>query len=92
MTVQLSTDLVVGLVVGGVGGLIVGFLIGVVSNSKKSKMTGKKGRAHKLFDSAMKEEDRKRKLKLLAQIVDKHPNSEWADKALEQVMKLRKDS
>lgn len=92
MTLELSTGFVVGLVIGGVGGLTVGFLIGVISNSKKSKVTGKKSQAHKLFDSAIKEDDRKRKLKLLAHIVDKHPNSEWADKALEQAMKLRKKS
>jgi len=92
VTLQLSTGFVVGLVIGGVVGLIVGFLVGVVSSLKKSKLTGKKSRAQKLFNSAMQEENRKIKLKLLAQILDKYPNSEWADKALEQVMKLRKES
>lgn len=92
MTLQISTSFVVGLVIGGVGGLIVGFLVGVISNLKKSKVTEKKSQAQKLFNSAIKEENQKRKLKLLAQIVDKYPNSEWADKALEQVMKLRKES
>ncbi len=92
MTLQISTSFVVGLVIGGVGGLIVGFLVGVVSNSKKSKVTGKKSQAQKLFNSAVQEENLKRKLKLLAQIVDKYPNSEWADKSLEQVMKLREES
>jgi len=92
MTLQLSTGFVVGLVIGGVVGLIVGFLMGVVSSLKKSKLTGKKSQAQKLFNSSMQEEDRKRKLKLLGQILDKYPNSESADKALEQVMKLRKES
>ena len=92
MTLQLSTSFVVGLAMGGVVGLIVGFLLGMVHGLKKSKVTGKKSQAQKLFKSAIKEENRKGKLKLLAQIVDKHPNSEWADKALELVMKLRKES
>ena len=92
MPLQLSTDFVVGLVIGGVVGLIVGFLMGTISSLKKRELTGKKSQAQKLFNSAMQEENRKRKLKLLAQIVDKYPNSEWADKALEQVMKLRKES
>ena len=92
MTLQISTGFVVGLVIGGVVGFIVGFLVGVVSSLKKRKLTGKKSRAQKLFNSAMQEEDRKRKLKLLAQILDKYPHGEWADKALEQVMKLRKEA
>ena len=92
MSLQLSTDFVVGLVIGGVVGFIVGFLVGTISSLKKGKLTGKKSQAQKLFNSAMQEEDRKGKLKLLGQILDKYPNSEWADKALEQIMKLRKES
>ena len=92
MTLQLSTGFVVGLVIGGVVGFIVGFLVGTISSLKKDKLTEKKSQAQKLFNSAVQEENLKRKLKLLAQIVDKYPDSEWADKALEQVMKLRKES
>jgi len=92
MTLQISTSFVVGLVVGGVVGFVVGFLLGVVSNLKKSKETAKESQAQKRFNSAMQEEDSKRKLKLMAQIVDKYPSSEWSDKALDQVMKLRKES
>ena len=91
MSLQLSTDFVVGLVIGGVVGLIVGFLMGTISSLKKRKLTGKKSQAQKLFNSAMHEENRQRKLKLLAQILDKYPHSEWADKALEEAMKTRKE-
>ena len=92
MTLQLSTGFVVGLVIGGVVGFVIGYLSGIISNLKKGKETAKKSQAQKLFNSAMQEEDSKRKLKLMAQIVDKYPNSEWSDKALDQVMKLRKKS
>jgi len=92
MTLQISTSFVVGLVMGGVVGFVVGFLLGVISNLKKSKETAKESQAQKRFNSAMQEEDSKRKLKLMAQIVDKYPNSEWSDKALDQVTKLRKKS
>jgi len=91
MSLQLSTDFVVGLAIGGVVGLIVGFLIGTISSLKKRKLTGKKNPAQKLFNTAMQEKNRKGKLKLLAQILDKYPHSEWADKALEEVMKTRKE-
>lgn len=90
MTLQLSTDFVVGLVLGAAVGLMVGFLLGMVSSLKKRKLGGKKSRAQKLFNLAMQEENGTKQLKLLAQIVDKHPHSEWADKALEQAMKSRK--
>lgn len=92
MSLQLSTDFVVGLVIGGVVGLIVGFLMGTISSLKKRRSTGKKSQAQKLFNSAMQEENRQRKLKLLAQILDKYPHSEWADKALEEAMKTRKEA
>ena len=92
MTLELSTDLLLGLLIGGVVGLTVGLVIGIVSGLKKSKLAGDKNQAQKLFNSAMKEEDQKRRLRLLAQIVDKYPHSEWEEKALEQVMKLRKES
>lgn len=92
MTLQLSTGFVVGLVLGAVVGLMVGFLLGMVSGLKKRELTGKKSRAQKLFNLAVQEEDGTKQLKLLAQIVDKHPRSEWADKALEQAMKVRKEA
>lgn len=92
MTLQISTDFVVGLVMGGVVGFVLGYLLRIVSNLKKSKDTVKESQAQKRFNSAMQEENPKQKLKLLAQIVDKYPNSEWSDKALDQAMKLRKES
>ncbi len=92
MTLQISTSFVVGLVMGGVVGFVLGYLLGVLSNLKKGKGTAKESQAQKRFDSAMQEEDSKRKLKLMAQIVNKYPSSEWSDKALDQVMKLRKES
>jgi len=92
MTLQISTGFVVGLVVGGVVGFVMGYLLGIISSLKKSKETAKESQAQKRFSSAMQEEDSKRKLKLMAQIVDKYPGSEWSDKALDQVMKLRKES
>ncbi len=92
MTLEISTSFVVGLVMGGVVGVVLGYLLGVVSKLKKSKESAKESQAQKRFNSAMQEEDSKRKLKLMAQIVDKYPSSEWSDKALDQVMKLRKES
>ncbi len=92
MTLEISTSFVVGVVTGGVVGFVIGYLLGIVSNLKKGKETVKESQAQKRFDSAMQEEDSKRKLKLMAQIVDKYPHSEWSDKALDQVMKLRKES
>ena len=92
MTLQISTGFVVGLVIGGVVGFVMGYLLGIISNLKKSKETAKQSQAQKRFNSAMQEEDSKRKLKLMAQIVDKYPHSEWSDKALDQVTKLRKES
>ena len=92
MTLQISTTLVVGLVVGGVAGLVLGYLLGIISNLKKGKGTAKESQAQKRFNSAMQEQDSKRRLRLMAQIVDKYPSSEWSEKALDQVMKLRKES
>ena len=92
MTLEISTGFVVGLVIGGVVGFVIGYLLGIVSNLKKGKEPAKESQAQKRFSSAMQEEDSKRKLKLMAQIVDKYPRSEWSDKALDQVMKLRKES
>lgn len=92
MTLQISTSFVVGLVMGGVVGFVIGYLLGIVSSLKKSRETAKESQAQKRFNSAMQEEDSKRKLKLMAQIVDKYPGSEWSDKALDQVTKLRKES
>jgi len=92
MTLEISTSFVVGLVMGGVVGFVLGYLLSVISNLKKGKETAKESHAQRRFNSAMQEEDSKQKLKLMAQIVDKYPHSEWSDKALDQVMKLRKES
>ena len=92
MTLQISTGFVVGLVVGGVVGFVLGYLLSIISNLKKNKETVKESQAQKRFNSAMQERDSKRRLKLMAQIVDKYPGSEWSDKALDQVTKLRKES
>ncbi len=92
MTLEISTSFVVGLVVGGVVGFVLGYLLSIISNLKKNKETVKESQAQKRFNSAMQEKDSKRRLKLMAQIVDKYPSSEWSDKALDQVVKLRKES
>jgi len=92
MTLQISTGFVVGLIIGGVVGFVIGYLLGIVSNLKKSKEAVQQSQAQKRFNSAMQEEDSKRRIKLMAQIVDKYPGSEWSDKALDQVTKLRKES
>ena len=71
-----SAELLVGLMLAGIAGCIVGFCLGKIS---------KRGsKAERLFMLAMQEENQGRKRKLLGEIVDKYPNTEWVDKALDE--------
>lgn len=90
MEVGLPDGFLAGLITGGVVGLIVGLLLGMVSGPKERKSIKRKKEAEKLFALAKQEENRKRKLKLLGEILDKYPHSEWAEKALNEAMKIRK--
>jgi len=74
-----STEFLLGLMLAGIAGCIVGFCLGRVS---------KRGsKAERLFMLAMQEENQGRKRKLLGEIVDKYPNAEWVDKALDERVK-----
>lgn len=74
-----AAELWVGLMLAGIAGCTVGFWLGRVS---------KRGsKAERLFMLAMQEENQGRKHKLLGEIVDKYPNTEWVDKALDERVK-----
>lgn len=80
-----------GLILGAILGLIIGLLIGTaVAKPEEKKATKTEHRAEKLFKLALKQENRKKKMKLMGRILEKFPHSEWADKALEEVMKMKK--
>ena len=83
--------LAAGFLVGLFLGAIVGFVVarGMAPESKGKRST-RKSQAEKFFNLAIQQEDQKRKLELLGKVFDKYPHSEWGDKALEEVMKMRK--
>lgn len=83
----LPTGFLIGLALGAIVGFVV--VWGMPSRSK-AKTSTRKSQAEKLFDLAIQEEDQKTKLELLGKVLDKYPHSEWGDKALEEVMKMRK--
>lgn len=90
---QLSPPLLVGLGLGAAIGFIVGFLIGIISRTEekeKAPAQRRPGKAERLFQQALAENNLDKKHNLLKKVVDKYPKSEWADKALEEVMKTRK--
>lgn len=87
---EIGVKFFVGLVLGAILGFITGFLVGVVSKPEEKGTTKKEHRAEKLFNLAIKQENEKRKRKLLGKILEKFPHSEWADKALEEVMRMKK--
>jgi len=90
MEVGLPGGFLVGLIVGGILGLIVGFLLGMASGPKERRLTKRKNEAERLLALAKQENNQKRKLKLLGEILDKYPHSEWAEKALNEAMEIRK--
>jgi len=74
-----SAELLMGLMLAGIAGCIVGFYLGRVSK--------RESKAKRLFMLAMQENNQGRKHKLLAEIVDKYPDTEWVDKALDERVK-----
>ena len=77
--VKPSAEFLLGLMLAGIAGCIVGFSLGRVS---------KRGsKAERLFMLAMQEQNQGRKHKLLGEIVDKYPDTEWVDKALDERVK-----
>lgn len=86
----LSIRFLAGLILGGILGFMIGFLLRMAFEPKAERLGRKRSEAERLFDLAMQQEKRKRKIKLLGQVLDRYPHSEWADKALEEVMKMRK--
>jgi len=89
---ELPVNFFVGIILGGIAGFALGFLVGMVSRPQEKKEVEKYTRARKLFDEASQEKDKKRKMKILGKILDRYPATEWADKALEEVMKLKKEN
>lgn len=88
----IGVDFFVGLILGLILGFIIGFLAGSISSKseKKKRTPPRKDKAKKLFDLAVKQESEANKIKIMSKIVAKYPRSEWADRALEEAMKLRK--
>ena len=81
----------VGLILGGILGSAVSLLISTVFKSNKKRAIEKESKAERIFNLALQQEDQERKLKLLRKILDKYPKSEWAERSLEEVMKMRKE-
>ncbi len=91
---ELPVNFFVGLILGAIVGLVAGFLIGIISkptNPEEKKVVKKESKAQKIFNLAIKQENKKKKMKFLSQIINKYPHSEWSDKALEEVMKIKKE-
>ncbi len=88
---ELPVNFLAGLVLGAIAGFALGFLTGAISKPEEKKVTKKDTKAKRLFTAANQEKDKKKKMELLGRILDKYPHSEWADKALEEVMKIRKE-
>lgn len=86
-----AAGFLVGLILGGILGFALGFLAGVVSKPEEEKVSRKESKAEKLFKLAVEQKDKKRKLELLGKLLDKYPYSEWTDKALEEVMKMKRE-
>ena len=87
---ELPDGFLVGLVLGGILGFALGFLVTTIPTSAKEKLNRKERKAEKLFDFALEQEEENRKLELLGKILDKFPDTSWAEKALEEVMKIKK--
>ncbi|MBE0478707.1 hypothetical protein IBX65_06275 [Candidatus Aerophobetes bacterium] len=81
-----------GLVLGAIVGFIIGYLAGAVSKPEEKKIPAREDKAKKLFELAIKEENGEKKTELLGKILEKYPHSQWADKVLEEVMKMKKET
>jgi len=88
---ELSVSFVVGLILGGILGSAASLLISTMFKSNKKRAIEKESKAERIFNLALQQEDQERKLKLLRKILDKYPKSEWAERSLEEVMKMRKE-
>ncbi len=92
MVGNIPTGFLVGLVTGGILGFTLGFLLASASiKSEEKKAIKKESKAEKLFNLAMQQESKEKKLDLLRKILTKYPRSEWSDKALEEVTKIRRE-
>lgn len=88
---ELSLSFVLGLILGGILGFVVGLLSGTAFKSEEKKSIKRESKAERIFNLAIQQENQETKLELLGKILDKYPESEWADKALEEAMKMRKE-
>ncbi|HDN84487.1 MAG TPA: hypothetical protein ENG47_01860 [Candidatus Aerophobetes bacterium] len=87
----ISPGFFVGVVAGGLFGFAIGFLLATLLKSGEGKEKEReKSRAERIFNQAISQKDRKRKAELLGKILEKYPNTTWADKALEEVIKMKK--
>ena len=86
----LSIGFLIGILLGGGIGFAVGFPLGMVSKFKGKRSARKESKAERLFNLAIQQENRKAKLEILSEILDKYPHSTWVDKALEEATKTRK--
>jgi len=87
---ELSVSLVVGLILGGMLGFVVGLLSGMALKSEKKRSIKRESKAERIFNLAIQQENQETKLELLGKILDKYPESKWADKALEEAIKIRR--
>lgn len=88
---RIQPTFIIGLIAGGIVGFVLGLLVGILSKPAERKAARKESKAEKLFNLAMQQENEKRKINILGRIVERYPSSIWADKALEEVMKLKKE-
>jgi len=81
-----------GLILGGIVGFVIGFSLNMAFESKGKRSIKKESKAENLFNLAIQQESQERKRELLGKVLDKYPRSKWADKALEESMKMRSEN
>lgn len=89
---KLPTDFWAGLILGGIVGFIIGFSLNMAFESKGKRSIKKESKTENLFNLAIQQESQERKRELLGKVLDKYPRSKWADKALEESMKMRSEN
>lgn len=89
---KLPTDFWAGLILGGIVGFIIGFSLNMAFESKGKRSIKKESKAENLFNLAIQQESQERKRELLGKVLDKYPRSKWADKTLEESMKMRSEN